>query len=59
MLQIDTHNGTWILRWNDIQICPPITDIETLISLHQQITLLLIVRDAQQRRCFPGNTKTD
>lgn len=59
MIQIDRTAGGWVLRWNDIQICPIITDVTELISLHQQLTLLLIALDIQRQANLQGNTKTD
>jgi hypothetical protein len=47
MLQIDRVTGGWVLRWNEIQICPVITDVAELISLQQQLTLLLLEVSAQ------------
>lgn len=45
MLQIDRTTGGWLLRWNEIQLCPLITDVKDLIDLHQQITLAPIALD--------------
>lgn len=49
MLQIDRTTGGWVLRWNEIQLCPIITDVNELINLHQQITLALIALDIQKQ----------
>lgn len=59
MLQLEPARGGWVLRWNEIQICPIITDVTELISLHQQLTLLLIALDIQRQANLQGNTKTD
>jgi len=59
MLQIDRTAGGWMLRWREIQICPPITDIDELISLHQQLTLVLIALDIERQSTPPNKPKSD
>lgn len=59
MLQIDRVTGGWMLRWREIQICPIITDVTELISLHQQLTLVLIALDIELKSAPPNKSKSD
>jgi len=58
MLQIDRTAGGWILHWNEVQICPLITDVNELISLHYQLTLLLIALDIERQGHGHGRVLT-
>jgi len=58
MLQIDRTAGGWMLRWNEIQICPLITDVNELISLHQQLALLLAL-DIERQADPPNKPNSD
>lgn len=59
MLQIDRTAGGWVLRWREIQICPLITDIDELISLHQQLTLVLIALDIERQAALINSSNSD
>lgn len=43
MLRIVKCNIGWILYYNDIQLCAPITDLSVLVSLQIQIGVAVLV----------------